>query len=124
MGDFGDGFLDRPQLQSIGEIVGEIDCHEPRFDLVQERLWIIVPRRFIAIAIVICIELASIIAHRLGTVRRADHILILEAGSISEYGAYRALADDCGLRAWGALRRGFASGGCLGGIAQRKGDRT
>ena len=35
-----------------------------------------------------------IIAHRLGTVRRADHILILESGCISEYGAYRALADD------------------------------
>ena len=35
-----------------------------------------------------------IIAHRLGTVHRADHILILEGGQISEYGAYQALADD------------------------------
>jgi len=35
-----------------------------------------------------------IIAHRLDTVHRADHILILEGGQISEYGAYQALRQD------------------------------
>jgi ABC-type multidrug transport system fused ATPase/permease subunit len=35
-----------------------------------------------------------IIAHRLATVHRADHILILEAGAIREYGAYAALRAD------------------------------
>ena len=35
-----------------------------------------------------------IIAHRLDTVQRADHILILEGGRISEYGAYQALRQD------------------------------
>jgi ABC-type multidrug transport system fused ATPase/permease subunit len=35
-----------------------------------------------------------IIAHRLGTVHRADHILILDSGRVSEYGAYQTLVDD------------------------------
>jgi ATP-binding cassette subfamily B protein len=35
-----------------------------------------------------------IIAHRLDTVHRADHILILDGGQISEYGAYQALRQD------------------------------
>jgi ATP-binding cassette, subfamily B, bacterial len=35
-----------------------------------------------------------IIAHRLGTVQRADEIMILENGRIREHGARRALADD------------------------------
>jgi ATP-binding cassette subfamily B protein len=37
---------------------------------------------------------AIIIAHRLGTVQRADHILILEAGHPSEYGRREELAKD------------------------------
>jgi ATP-binding cassette subfamily B protein len=48
-----------------------------------------------------------IIAHRLGTVRRADHILILESGTISEYGAYRALADDPASRFSSLLQTGL-----------------
>jgi ABC-type multidrug transport system fused ATPase/permease subunit len=35
-----------------------------------------------------------IIAHRLDTVHRADHILILEGGQMSEYGAYQTLRQD------------------------------
>lgn len=35
-----------------------------------------------------------IIAHRLATVRRADDILILEAGRVAEYGSRRALSAD------------------------------
>ena len=41
---------------------------------------------------------AIVIAHRLGTVRRADEILILEAGSALEHGSRRALAADSGSR--------------------------
>ncbi len=37
---------------------------------------------------------AIIIAHRLATVRRADVILILEAGSVDEFGSYQQLAND------------------------------
>jgi ATP-binding cassette, subfamily B, bacterial len=37
---------------------------------------------------------AIIIAHRLGTVQRADEIMILEDGEVSEYGDRKALAAD------------------------------
>jgi len=37
---------------------------------------------------------AIIIAHRLGTVERADDILILRDGEIAEYGARTALVAD------------------------------
>jgi ATP-binding cassette, subfamily B, bacterial len=37
---------------------------------------------------------AIIIAHRLGTVQRADEIMILEGGSVSEYGDRKQLAAD------------------------------
>jgi ATP-binding cassette subfamily B protein len=37
---------------------------------------------------------AIIIAHRLGTVQRADQVLILDQGRISEFGDRRALAAD------------------------------
>jgi ATP-binding cassette subfamily B protein len=39
-------------------------------------------------------RMAIIIAHRLGTVNRADEIMILENGCISEYGDRRLLASD------------------------------
>ena len=37
---------------------------------------------------------AIIVAHRLGTVQRADDILILEDGQIVEYGERARLAED------------------------------
>jgi ABC-type multidrug transport system fused ATPase/permease subunit len=37
---------------------------------------------------------AIIVAHRLGTVQRADDILILEDGRVIEYGPRAQLADD------------------------------
>jgi ABC-type multidrug transport system fused ATPase/permease subunit len=37
---------------------------------------------------------AIIIAHRLDTVRRADAILILDAGKVQEFGSYQQLAND------------------------------
>jgi ATP-binding cassette subfamily B protein len=48
-----------------------------------------------------------IIAHRLGTVRRADEILILDDGRIQEYGAREELARDPGSRFAAMLRTGL-----------------
>ncbi|MCO1660808.1 ABC transporter ATP-binding protein [Pseudonocardia humida] len=39
---------------------------------------------------------AIVIAHRLGTLDRADRILVLERGRIAEHGPRQALADDAG----------------------------
>jgi ATP-binding cassette subfamily B protein len=50
---------------------------------------------------------AIIIAHRLGTVQRADDILILEEGRISEYGARAALAGDPESRFYSLLQTGM-----------------
>ena len=48
-----------------------------------------------------------IIAHRLGTVQRADEIMILEKGAIGEYGARAALADDPTSQFYRLLRTGL-----------------
>ncbi len=48
-----------------------------------------------------------IVAHRLGTVERADTILILESGQIIEQGERRALAADAASRYAGLLRTGL-----------------
>jgi ATP-binding cassette subfamily B protein len=50
---------------------------------------------------------AIIIAHRLGTVQRADGILILEGGSIGEYGSRAALAGDPHSRFYHLLQTGL-----------------
>jgi ATP-binding cassette subfamily B protein len=50
---------------------------------------------------------AVIIAHRLGTVRRADDILIMEAGRVVEYGPRVALAADPNSRFAALLRTGM-----------------
>ncbi len=50
---------------------------------------------------------AIVIAHRLGTVGRADDILILEAGAVAEYGKRTALAADPGSRFSGLLKTGM-----------------
>lgn len=47
-----------------------------------------------------------VIAHRLGTLRRADDVLILEQGRVVEYGARARLAADPGSRFAGLLRAG------------------
>jgi ATP-binding cassette, subfamily B, bacterial len=54
-----------------------------------------------------------IIAHRLDTVQRADHILILEGGQISEYGAYQALRQDPASRFYHLLQTGLDASGVL-----------
>jgi ABC-type multidrug transport system fused ATPase/permease subunit len=50
---------------------------------------------------------AIIIAHRLGTVQRADDILILEDGRIGEYGARAALAGNPESRFYSLLQTGM-----------------
>jgi len=50
---------------------------------------------------------AIVIAHRLATVQRADQIMILEQGRLSEYGARAALANDPDSHYYGLLRTGL-----------------
>jgi ABC-type multidrug transport system fused ATPase/permease subunit len=50
---------------------------------------------------------AIIIAHRLGTVHRADEIMILDGGSVSEYGDRQELAADPGSRFHQLLQTGL-----------------
>ncbi|HLF29281.1 MAG TPA: ABC transporter ATP-binding protein [Anaerolineae bacterium] len=48
-----------------------------------------------------------IVAHRLGTVRRVDHILIIEAGQVQEFGDQAALARDPASRFHQLLQTGL-----------------
>jgi len=50
---------------------------------------------------------AIIVAHRLGTVQRADEIMILEHGRIGEYGPRRTLVNDPASRFYGLLQTGL-----------------
>ena len=50
---------------------------------------------------------AIIIAHRLGTVQRADEIMILEGGRIGEHGARAELAADPNSHFYGLLQTGL-----------------
>ena len=50
---------------------------------------------------------AIVIAHRLGTVQRADEIMILEDGAICEHGERTALAHDPDSRFYGLLQTGM-----------------
>jgi ATP-binding cassette subfamily B protein len=50
---------------------------------------------------------AIIIAHRLGTVYRADDVMILEKGRVSEYGQRQLLASDPGSRFYTLLKTGL-----------------
>src|SRR5215216_2269473 len=50
---------------------------------------------------------AIIIAHRLGTVHRADEIMILESGQVAEYGNRQQLAMDPNSRLYQLLRMGL-----------------
>jgi ABC-type multidrug transport system fused ATPase/permease subunit len=50
---------------------------------------------------------AILIAHRLGTVQRADEILILEAGRVEEHGQRPELASDPDSRFAQLLRTGM-----------------
>jgi ABC-type multidrug transport system fused ATPase/permease subunit len=50
---------------------------------------------------------AIIIAHRLDTVRRADEIMILNQGSVEEYGSKDVLANDPNSRFHKLLKTGI-----------------
>ena len=50
---------------------------------------------------------AIIIAHRLGTVQRADEVMILEDGQVGEYGDRQQLANDPGSRFFSLLQTGL-----------------
>ena len=50
---------------------------------------------------------AIIIAHRLGTLHRADEIMILESGRVSEYGDRKQLASDPNSRFYQLLQTGL-----------------
>ncbi|MEW5868469.1 MAG: ABC transporter ATP-binding protein [Chloroflexota bacterium] len=50
---------------------------------------------------------AIIIAHRLGTVQRADQVMILEQGRVSEFGDRRQLSSDPGSRFYSLLQTGL-----------------
>ena len=50
---------------------------------------------------------AIIIAHRLGTVHRADEIMILDRGTVSEYGDRQRLAADPSSRFYQLLQTGL-----------------
>jgi ABC-type multidrug transport system fused ATPase/permease subunit len=50
---------------------------------------------------------AIVIAHRLGTVRRADDIMILEAGRVAEHGGREQLAGDPSSRFYSLLQTGM-----------------
>jgi len=50
---------------------------------------------------------AIIIAHRLGTVQRADEIMILDGGRVAEYGESEQLAADPASRFYGLLQTGL-----------------
>jgi ABC-type multidrug transport system fused ATPase/permease subunit len=50
---------------------------------------------------------AIIIAHRLGTVHRADEIMILDGGKVSEYGERKQLASDPNSRFYQLLQTGL-----------------
>jgi ABC-type multidrug transport system fused ATPase/permease subunit len=50
---------------------------------------------------------AIIIAHRLGTVNRADDIMILEEGNMAEYGDRDRLASDPTSRFYNLLQTGL-----------------
>jgi ABC-type multidrug transport system fused ATPase/permease subunit len=50
---------------------------------------------------------AIVVAHRLGTVQRADAIMILDQGTIAEYGPRNQLAGDQGSRFYQLLQTGL-----------------
>jgi len=51
---------------------------------------------------------AIIVAHRLGTVQRADEIMILEDGRVTEYGDRARLAADPSSRFYSLLQTGLS----------------
>jgi len=91
--------LTRIFLQDPGLVV--FDEASSRLDAATERL---IER---AVGRLIEGRTTIVIAHRLGTVQRADEILILEEGSICEHGARERLAQDKSSRFYALLQTGL-----------------
>jgi ABC-type multidrug transport system fused ATPase/permease subunit len=90
-------FLRDPGLVILDEATSRLDpASEARIERAVDRL--LVGRT------------AILIAHRLGTLDRADRILVLERGRIVEHGARRDLADDPASRFAGLLATAAGSG--------------
>ena len=87
-------FLRNPDLVILDEASSRLD---PITEQLMER----------AIGKLLTNRTCIIIAHRLGTVLRADEILILDNGSILEYGDREALADDSNSRFHKLLETGL-----------------
>jgi len=91
---FGRVFLKDPGLVVLDEASSRLDpATETRMERAIDRLF--------------AGRTGMIIAHRLRTVQRADHILILEGGRVVESGARRELAADPGSHFAGLLRAGL-----------------
>ncbi|MBL7200752.1 MAG: ABC transporter ATP-binding protein [Anaerolineae bacterium] len=89
-------FLRDPGLVILDEASSRLDpATEQRIERAIEKL-LHAPRRT-----------AIIIAHRLGTVHRADDIMILEDGRVAEYGDREQLAADAGSRFYHLLQTGL-----------------
>ena len=91
--------LTRIFLQDPGLVI--LDEASSRLDPATERL---IER---AVGRLVQDRTTIVIAHRLSTVQRADEILILEQGSICEYGARERLAQDPGSRFYALLQTGL-----------------
>jgi ATP-binding cassette subfamily B protein len=87
-------FLQDPGLVILDEASSRLD---PATENLIER----------AVDVLVKNRTAIVIAHRLGTVQRADEILILEQGHISEYGERAALAGDPTSRFYSLLQTGM-----------------
>jgi ATP-binding cassette, subfamily B, bacterial len=87
-------FLRNPGLVILDEASSRLD---PATELRLER----------AIDTLLRDRTAIIIAHRLGTVHRADEIVILESGQVCEYGDRRELAANPNSRFYGLLQTGL-----------------
>jgi ATP-binding cassette subfamily B protein len=87
-------FLRNPGLIILDEATSRLDpATEHRIELAVDKL--------------IANRTAIIVAHRLGTVQRADDILILEDGRIIEFGERQALASDPESRFFRLLQTGL-----------------
>ncbi|HOG46549.1 MAG TPA: ABC transporter ATP-binding protein [Anaerolineae bacterium] len=87
-------FLQDPGLVILDEASSRLDsATEQRIEHAVDRL--------------LCNRTGLIVAHRLGTVGRADEIMILDRGHVCEYGARERLAGDPNSRFAGLLRTGL-----------------
>ncbi len=87
-------FLKNPGLVILDEASSRLD---PATERLIER----------AVAKLLQNRTGIIVAHRLKTVERADHIMILEGGQISEFGDYHQLAHDRNTRFYHLLQTGL-----------------